>query len=59
MILTKIVKLGRFRNILTGKEVNLKKGTKVGYGVDLIFYLNRGKRMFISDHEFYKYWFKV
>lgn len=55
MKLTNIRELGRYKNIKTGKEYNLKKGTNCQRGTDLIFYLYRGKRVFISDRDFYEF----
>ncbi len=51
--------VGRFKNTETGKEYNIKKGTIKQRGIDLIFYLYRGKRQFISDKEFYSIYKKV
>ncbi len=51
--LTMIRELGRFREVQTGKEYNLKKGRNVSRGTDHIFYIYRGKRVFISDYDFY------
>ena len=45
----------KLTNIKTGKEYNLKKGTNCQRGTDLIFYLYRGKRVFISDRDFYEF----
>ena len=51
--LTNITNLGRYVNTETGHEYNLKKGRNKQRGTDLIFYLYRGKRQFISDKDFY------
>lgn len=51
--LTNIRELGRFRNKQTGAEYNVKKGRNMQRGTDLIFYLYRNKRQFISDADFY------
>jgi hypothetical protein len=51
--LTMIRELGRFREVQTGKEYNLKKDRNVSRGTDHIFYIYRGKRVFISDYDFY------
>lgn len=51
--LTNIRELGRYKNIETGKEYNIKKGTNKQRGTDLLFYLYMGKRIYISDKEFY------
>lgn len=53
MTLTNVKDIGRYRNTETLKEYNIKKGRKVGYGVDILYYLYRGKRMIIPDNEFY------
>ena len=51
--LTGIRNLGRYENIDTGKTVNVKKGRNPQRGVDIIFYLYRGRRVYISDRDFY------
>lgn len=51
--LNNIRELGRYKNIETGNEYNIKKGTNKKSGTDLIFYLYRGKKQFISDMDFY------
>jgi hypothetical protein len=51
--LSNIRELGRFKNTETKKEYNLKKGTNKQRGTDHVFYLYRGKRVFVSDYEFY------
>lgn len=53
MKLTNIKSLGRFHNPNTGQTVNLKIGRNVERSTDHIFYLYRGKRMFVSDKDFY------
>lgn len=53
MKLTNIRELGRFKNTENNKEYNIKKGRNKQRGIDVIFYLYRGKRVFISDAEFY------
>ena len=53
MKLTNIRPVGRYRNTETLKEYNVKKGRKKGYGVDILYYLYRGKRIIISDMDFY------
>lgn len=53
MKLTNIRNLGRYKNIETGKCYNFKKGTRVGRGTDVIFYLYRNSRQVISENEFY------
>jgi len=53
MKLTNIRNVGRYCNTETLKEYNVKKGRKKGYGVDILYYLYRGKRIIISDMDFY------
>lgn len=53
MKLTNIRDVGRYCNTETQKEYNVKKGQKKGYGVDILYYLYRGKRIIIPDNEFY------
>ena len=58
MRLTNIRRMGRYVNPETGRPVNVHKGRKKGYGVDVMFWLLRGKRQFISDFEFSRSWKK-
>lgn len=51
-MLTNIKNMGRHR-LPSGQEVNIKKGRKKGYSVDVYFYLYRGARKFISDAVFF------
>jgi hypothetical protein len=51
--LSNIRDLGRYKNTETGKAYNIKKGTNKQRSTDLLFYLYMGKRVFISDKEFY------
>jgi len=53
MKLTNIRPVGRFRNTETNKEYNIKKGRLKYRSVDILFYLYRGKRIFITDMDFY------
>lgn len=53
MKLTDIKELGRYKNTITGKSYNLKRGRNTQKGVDVVFYLYRGKRQIISDYDFY------
>lgn len=53
MKLTNIRNLGRYKNTETGKYYNIKKGTRVGRGTDVIFYLYRNSRQIIPENEFY------
>ena len=61
MKLTRIRKLGRFMNPETGRPVNVHKGRKVGYSCDVMFFIRSGKRVFVSDRDFYSkdLWTKV
>ena len=51
--LSNIRSLGRYRNVETGKECNVKKGRNMQRGTEVLFYLYRGQRQFISDADFY------
>jgi len=53
MKLTNINPVGRYRNTETNKEYNVKKGKQKDRSVDILFYLYRGKRIIISDMDFY------
>lgn len=53
MRLTNIRPLGRYKNTETNISYNMKKGRNMQRSTDHIFYLYRGKRMFVSDAEFY------
>ena len=57
--LSNIRELGRYKNVKTGKEYNIKKGRNKQCGTDVIFYLYRCKREFISDSDFYSIYKKV
>jgi len=57
--LSGIKELGRYKNTKTGKEYNLKSGRNIQSGTDLIFYLYRCKRYFISDADYYSIYKKV
>ena len=52
--LTNIRSLGRFENIDTKKQYNVKKGRNKMRGTSHYFYLYRGTRIYISDREFHK-----
>ena len=58
MKLTNLRNLGRYINPETKCPVNVHKGQKKGYSVEVLFYLYRGKRQFISDRDFYDKWVK-
>lgn len=51
--LLNIMPLGRYKNTITGKEYNVKKGRNMQRGTDVIFYLFKGKREIITDADFY------
>jgi len=53
MKLTNIRPVGRYRNTETNKEYNIKKGRQKGRSVDILYYLYRGKRILITDMDFY------
>jgi hypothetical protein len=50
MKLTNIINWGRFR-LADGREVNVKRGRRLGRGTDVYFYLSRMQRVFLSDAE--------
>ena len=49
--LTRIRALGRFRNATTGQIVNIRKGTRVGYGTDHYYYTFRSARILLNDAD--------
>ena len=53
MKLSNIRNIGRYKNTKTNKKYNIKKGKNMQRGTDIIFYLYRGKRIIISDMDFY------
>ena len=57
--LSNIRELGRYKNIITGKEKKKKTGRNKQRGTDSIFYLYRCKRYFISDADYYSIYKKV
>jgi hypothetical protein len=57
--LSNIRELGRFKNIETKKEYNIKIGRNLARGTDLLFYLKSGVRQYISDRDFYSIYKKV
>jgi hypothetical protein len=61
MRLTNIRERGRYKNTVTGQEVNVKIGRDRQRSTDHLFYQYRGKKMFISDLDFYsnKIWVRV
>jgi DnaJ-class molecular chaperone len=59
MKLKNIRNVGRYYNRNTKKAVNIKKGRRMGYGVDVFFYLYRGSRIFISDKDLSDQWVKI
>jgi hypothetical protein len=56
MKLTRIRKYGRYINPLTGRDVNVHVGTQVNRSNSVLFYLYRGKRILITDRDFYHNW---
>ena len=50
MKLTNIINWGRFR-MADGREVNVKRGRRLGRGTDVYFYLNSMQRVLLSDAE--------
>ena len=59
MRLTNLRKLGRYINPETGNPVNVHKGRKKGYGVDVLVWYYRNKRQYITDRDFYTNWKEV
>lgn len=59
MELSNIKNLGRYRNIITEKEYNVKNGYRKQRGTDHKFYLYRGNRIYINDRDFYLFYVKV
>lgn len=51
--LTNIVPVGRYQNNVTLKKYNIRKGRNLQRGTDILFYLYRGSRIYISDRDFY------
>jgi len=45
--------VGRYKNNTTGVEVNVHRGRWMTRGVDITFYYRSGKRVVISDRDFY------
>jgi hypothetical protein len=50
MKLTNIINWGRFR-MADGREVNVKRGRRLGRGTDVYFYLSSMQRVLLSDAE--------
>jgi hypothetical protein len=50
---------GRYKHKQTDQEVNVKTGRNSQRGTDHHFYTYRGKRVFITDAEFYNMWEKI
>ncbi len=59
MKLRNIINMGRWENIESGTQYNLRKGTKVGWSTQYIYYRYRGTRIFIGDSDFYGKYKKV
>lgn len=53
MKLSNIRKMGRFKNTETGQTYNIHKGRYMTRGTDVLFYLYKGKRIFISDYDYF------
>ena len=51
--------VGRYREVATGRECNVHKGTRAERGTDHYFYLLRQKRVFISAANMGKDWVLV
>lgn len=45
--------LGKYKNVATGQIYNVHKARHKQRNISILFYLYRGKRMFISDADFY------
>lgn len=59
MVLSNIKSIGRYQHI-DGRCCNLKTGQNKQRGTTHIFYLNKRKRIFITDKEFYDQdWTKI
>jgi len=58
MKLTRLRKVGRFKNPDTDNFVNVYKGRRAGYGDSWYFYLYRNQRQFINESDFFKKWKK-
>ena len=58
MRLTRLRKIGRFVNPETGRAVNVHQGRQVGRSNDVLFYLLKNRRMYITDSAFYHDWKK-
>ena len=54
MKLTNIRFIGRYKSP-EGKQVNIYKGRKVGYSIDVLYYTYRGIRILVSDAKFQKW----
>lgn len=59
MKLTNCRLIGRYLNPETNRPVNVHKGRWMTRGVDILYYLYRGKRVCISSGDFYNKWEKV
>lgn len=53
--LSNIKPMGRFTYRVTGQSYNFKKGRNIQRGTDVIFYTYQGKRVYVSDLDFYTY----
>lgn len=59
MRLKNIRQIGRYKHKQTDQQANIKKGHNSQRGTDHHFYTYRGKRVFITDAEFYNQWEKI
>ena len=50
--------LGRYINPETGRAVNVHTGRWMQRGVDILYFLRSGKRVYITDRDFYNDWKK-
>lgn len=54
--LTNIRKLGRYKHKNTCKQVNIHRGDVVGRGTEVLFYLYRNNRVYVTQREFCENW---
>ena len=59
MILTNNRLIGRYKNRVTNKIVNIHKGRNMQRGTDHYYYLYRGGKIMISDKDFFELYEKV
>jgi hypothetical protein len=51
--------VGRFKNIETGKSVNIHKGRWMTRGVDIRYYIRSGTRVIVSDRDLSEKWVQI